>query len=568
MSDFPPRALVVDDEETIRTLLDTFLKREGFAVDSASTYGEAEELLMGSPYDLILIDIYLGKKNGIELLRRARDCDHQAQVVLITGNPNVDSAAEALRLGAFDYLIKPFTPYQIMGTARRALRTKRLTDENKRKQAHLDAIFRSATDSIILVDRGGCLVQANDAAMRFCCYTSEHLGAPIREIRSGCGGRCRELILDVLTDGQPRFRRRMECLQHDGAKRVLSLSTSPVMESDGGIGGVVAILRDDTELASLENQLSRQCGLGSIVGGNSAMRRMYTLIEALANVQTTVLINGESGTGKELVADALHQLGTRRDKPFIKFNCSALSDHLLESELFGHVRGAFTGAVAARPGRFQLADGGTIFLDEIGDISSAMQMRLLRVLQEQEFEPVGSSVPIKVDVRVVAATNQDLTEKVRLGFFRQDLYYRINVVRLIIPPLRERLDDVSLLTNHFLKKLSQKFQRNMAGVTAEVMDLFMRHSWPGNVRELEHALEHAALLCGDGMIAREHLSHDFLTLFPMDDQGEPEFEHISQELSLREALVKAGGNKAKAARLLGVSRCTLYRWITQLSTTS
>ncbi|NVN91011.1 MAG: sigma-54-dependent Fis family transcriptional regulator [Desulfuromonadales bacterium] len=558
-----PLALVVDDEESIQSLLKTYLEREGFFVDCASDVVAAETFLSGKTYDLILVDICLGKGNGIELLRQIREHDQHVQVVLITGNPNVESAAEALRLGAFDYLIKPFTPYQIMGTARRALLSKRLVEEDRRKQANLDAIFRSASDSIILIDRDGCLVRANEAAMGSCGYVADHLGMAIRSIDTGCKKTCRDIMLSVLSDGMPRNFRRLECFRKNGVLRVFSLSTSPVIESDGRIDGAVAILRDETELVHLEKQVHRQSGFGGIVGRNSAMQRMYTLIEALANVQTTVLINGESGTGKELVADALHHQGVRYDKPFVKVNCSALSEHLLESELFGHVRGAYTGAMAARTGRFQLADGGTIFLDEIGDISSAMQMRLLRVLQEQEFEPVGASTPIKVDVRVVAATNQDLVEKVRLGIFRHDLYYRLNVVRLIIPPLRERRDDIPLLTEHFLNKFGIKFQRPFTGVSPQVMDLFMHHPWPGNVRELEHAIEHAAVLCPSGMISVEHLPQDFINEICDENPSEQPTPLPVSGMSLDEALKQAGGNKAKAARLLGVSRCTIYRWINE-----
>jgi transcriptional regulator with PAS, ATPase and Fis domain len=276
-------------------------------------------------------------------------------------------------------------------------------------------------------------------------------------------------------------------------------------------------------------------------------------------VQTTVLINGESGTGKELVAAALHHQGVRRDKPFVKVNCSALSDHLLESELFGHVRGAFTGAIFNKIGRFQKAHGGTIFLDEIGDISLAMQMRLMRVLQEQEFEPVGDSNSIKVDVRVIAATNQDLAEKVQLGTFRHDLYYRLNVVRLIIPPLRDRLDDIPLLVTHFLEKFSQKFQRSLSAVSRETIELFMNHSWPGNVRELEHTIEHAAILCPSDVISVQDLPEDFCTALRHHHTESIILPPSGNDLTLEDALEKAGGNKAKAARLLGVSRCTIYR---------
>jgi len=561
MSQMSPQALIVDDEESIQAILRSFLQREGFAADCASNVGDATQLLAGKAYDLVFVDIHLGQGNGIELLRQIREYDTQVHVVLITGNPGVESATEALRLGAFDYLIKPFSSYQIAGTALRALRSKRLLEENRRKQANLNAIFRSASDSILLVDTNGCLIQANEAAMRSCGYTRGHLLKPIQSMETGCNGVCREILATVLNDGTPRRLRRFECLGKNGIKRIFSLNASPVIEGGGEINGAVAILRDETELVLLENQMNKQSSFGGIIGGNSAMQRMYTLIEALANVQTTVLVNGESGTGKELVANALHYEGVRREKSFVKVNCSALSEHLLESELFGHVRGAYTGALTDRAGRFQMADGGTIFLDEIGDISPAMQMRLLRVLQEQEFEPVGASTPIKVDVRVIAATNQDLAEKVRLGTFRHDLYYRLNVVRLIIPPLKERRDDIPLLVEHFLEKFGTKFERLFTGVSQEAMELLMRHAWPGNVRELEHVLEHAAILCPSGIISVEHLPQDFLGYIHQERPQVQNSPPLNLKMALEEALTKAGGNKAKAARLLGVSRCTVYRWL-------
>ncbi len=554
-----PSALIVDDEQSIQGLLRIFLEREGFVVECASNIHDAEQFLGEKKYDLIIADIYLGKGNGIDLLRQIRAFDKNAQVVLITGHPDVESAAEALRLGACDYLSKPLTPQQIIGTVQRALRSKILIEESERKQAHLDAIFHSTSDGIILVDRDNRLVQVNEAAMRSCGYALDHLGIPLPAVASGCAGTCRKALADVLQDGVRRTVRRFECYRKDGAKRIISFSASPVVEGDGAVSGAVAITRDETVLAFLEKQLHRQSGYGGIIGRNTAMQRMYTLVEALSDVQTTVLINGESGTGKEVVAAALHHQGARRDKPFVKVNCSALSENLLESELFGHVRGAFTGAVAAKAGRFQKANGGTIFLDEIGDITLAMQMRLLRVLQEQEFEPVGDSTPIKVDVRVIAATNQDLAEKVRLGTFRHDLYYRLNVVRLIIPPLRDRRDDIPLLVEHFLEKFSQKFAKQLSAVSREVMEQFMRHSWPGNVRELEHTIEHAAILCASSVISVEDLPQDFGAAVGYQRPAGMSFPPPGQDMSLEAALEKAGGNKAKAARLLGVSRCTIYR---------
>ncbi len=565
MTTMTPTALIVDDEQSLQDLLKIFFKREGFAVTCASSIYDAEQSLSHTKFDLILVDIYLGKGTGIDLLRHIRTYDTEVQVVLMTGQPDVKSAAEALRLGAFDYLTKPIVPHQIIGIAQRALLSKRLIEENRRKTANLDAIFHSASDGIILVDRGNNAVRVNEAALQSCGYTLDHGGAPLRIAGSGCRGTCRQALAKVLQDGSMHTIHRFECFGKGGSKRIVSLSASPVIEGDGAISGAVAIIRDETELVFLEKQLHRQSSYGGLIGGNSAMQRMYTLVEALADVSTTVLINGESGTGKELVAAALHQQGVRRGKPFVKVNCSALSEHLLESELFGHVRGAFTGAVAAKIGRFQKANGGTIFLDEIGDISIAMQMRLLRVLQEREFEQVGDSTSIKVNVRVISATNQDLAEKVRLGTFRHDLYYRLNVVRLIVPPLRERLDDVPLLTEHFLEKFRQKFNKPLSSVSRDVLELFMRHPWPGNVRELEHTIEHAAILCRSSVISVEDLPQDFCETLHYHVPKNMESRISSPGITLHDALEKAGGNKTKAARLLGVSRCTVYRKLQEYS---
>lgn len=556
-----PCALVVDDEVSMLTLLRACLQREGFFVDCVSNVNEAVQLMQSKAYDLILVDVLLGDENGVELLRKIRKHDQRAQVVLITGNPDVESAAEALRLGACDYLVKPFPTVQVISVARKAVNTKRLLEENRRKQANQDAIFQSVMDGIILVDRAGCLLQANEAALSFCGYLPEHMNMPIQFIERNCSMKCRDSILNVLNDGMPRRLRRLACDNGSGNRLVISMNVSPVLGSQNNIEGAVAVLRDETELTQLQDQLHKQYSYGGIIGGNGSMRRLYALIDALANVQTTVLVNGESGTGKELVADALHYQGARRDKPLVKLNCAALSDQLLESELFGHVRGAYTGAETARVGRFQQADGGTIFLDEIGDISPAMQMRLLRVLQEQEFEPLGASKPIKVNVRVIAATSQNLAEKVRLGTFRHDLYFRLNVVRLIIPPLRDRLDDMMLLTDYFLKKFNEKFKKSISRVSQEVMELFQRHSWPGNVRELEHVLEHGALLCPSDVIDLEHLPRDMTDIEQAAENGGMPPVQQEPPMTLRKALEKAGGNKAKAARLLGVSRCTVYRWL-------
>lgn len=301
-------------------------------------------------------------------------------------------------------------------------------------------------------------------------------------------------------------------------------------------------------------------GLEGMVGQSRKMRDIFALIRQLAVVETTVLVTGESGTGKELVAEALHSLGPRAKKPLVRLNCSALAPSLLESELFGHVRGAFTGAVKDTIGRFQAAQGGTLFLDEIGDLPHSVQVKLLRFLEQKEYERVGDHATIRADVRVVAATNVNLPQKVREGLFREDLYYRLRVVELTLPPLRERAEDIPLLIEHFVTHFSEKFGRAISGVTGDILALFLRYPWPGNVRELKHTLEHAAVLCQDGNITPAHLPPE-LAAFAQSKGFDPLHPQAGGpgRGDILEALNRTDWNKSKTARLLGVSRSTLYR---------
>jgi two-component system, NtrC family, response regulator HydG len=273
-----------------------------------------------------------------------------------------------------------------------------------------------------------------------------------------------------------------------------------------------------------------------------------------------VLITGESGTGKELVAEALHHCGMRRQGPLVKVNCAALPDSLLESELFGHVKGAFTGAAMARVGRFQRADGGTLLLDEIGDVSPRLQLALLRVLQDGQVERLGDSRPIHVDVRVVASTNRNLAQRVARGEFREDLFYRLKVAEIALPPLRERREDIPLLIEHVVERLNRKLRREIRGVAPEVERVCLEHAWPGNVRELEHALEHAFIRCREDVVRVEHLPDEVARVAPFGAGGSLDEGNAD---AIRRALKTSGGNKAKAARLLGIDRKTLYRKLTR-----
>ena len=559
------KILIIDDEEGLRFTLGAFLSDEGYSVTTAENYNEALLRINESEFDLIFADIILGDKTGIDILREVRDRNINCPVIMITGYPNVETASEAVRLGAFDYIPKPVKKSSILHVANTALQYKFLFDKNEKYRSNIEAIFRSVKDGIITVDKDMQIVEVNEAAENLCHISRDMIGRTFTTIPQGCSGKCLETMVETIEKKQAVEISRFECRQRDRAEQVVTLTASPLLDRQGFFSGAVLVVRDETRLADLERDLNERQQFHNIIGSNEAMQKVYRLIEDLADVQTTVLITGESGTGKELVAEALHYRGGRSGNPLVKVNCAALSENLLESELFGHVRGAFTGAIKDKIGRFQRADGGTIFLDEIGDISPGMQSRLLRVLQEMEFERVGDSTPIKVDVRVIAATNKDLREKVRNREFREDLYYRLKVVEIALPPLRKRREDIPLLIEHFIKKFNKKLNKDIVGVSAEAQDRFMNYDWPGNIRELEHTLEHAFIVCRQNSIATEDLPSHLTG--PLAIETSSVSDNGGNYLTIFEALDKTGWNKAKAARLLGISRQTLYRKMEELKIT-
>ncbi|MEE9121214.1 MAG: sigma-54 dependent transcriptional regulator [Syntrophobacteria bacterium] len=318
----------------------------------------------------------------------------------------------------------------------------------------------------------------------------------------------------------------------------------------------------EQENVYLRERLGDRFDFSNIIGRSSAMRDLFETVALVAPTEATVLIAGESGTGKELIANAIHQNSPRTDRPFIKVNCAALPETLLESELFGHEKGAFTGALARKQGRFQLAHRGSIFLDEIGEMSPTTQTKILRVLQEREFEPLGSTQTVKVDTRVVTATNKNLEEEIQEGRFREDLYYRLNVVTLEVPPLRERREDISLLTDFFLKQYAEKNRRLIKGFTPRAMDLLMRHGWPGNVRELENVVERAVIMARGDVISQTELPD---TLRELEAETEKATVDLTPGRSLKEmeremilrTLEETGGNRTRSAKILGISRRTL-----------
>jgi transcriptional regulator with PAS, ATPase and Fis domain len=381
-----------------------------------------------------------------------------------------------------------------------------------------------------------------------------------------CDKSCHKALKETLKTKNAVREYGIECKHQKRPRQVVALNSSPLMNRDNEFMGAVLVVRDVTRLADLERKLKERHKFQNLIGKSKKMQEIYRLLEDLADTETTVLITGESGTGKELVAEALHYGGIRSDRTLVKVNCSALAENLLESELFGHVKGAFTDAIKDKTGRFQMANGGTILLDEIGDISPRIQLKLLRVLEDRGFERVGDSTPVKADVRVIATTNQDLIGKVRLGEFRQDLYYRLKVIEVPLPPLRERREDLPLLVDHFCNLFNKRDNKNIVGISNQVKNIFMRYPWQGNVRELEHAIEHAFILCHGPTITVDHLPAEMIN--DTKDHGPP-LKNIPARGrdAIVEALEKTGWNKSKAARLLGVSRQTIYRKIQDLEIT-
>ncbi|KPJ98728.1 MAG: Fis family transcriptional regulator [Nitrospira bacterium SG8_35_4] len=551
------KILVVDDEESIRFTFESFLKDEGYDVVTAKDYHEAVQKISETGFDLIFADIILGGKTGIDLLRKLKKENYTCPVVMITGYPNIDTATDAVRLGAFDYISKPVRPDTLLHTTTMALQHKALYDENEQIRSNLEAIFRSVKDAIITVDKDLTLLEVNRAAQDICGISRKNIGMPFKAFRTHCKGKCLDLLEKTIRSKQSVELYRTECKIDNDPPQVVTITATPLLDRSGLFSGSVLVIRDETRLNTLERNLKERHDFRNIIGQNRKMQDIYSLIEDLSHVQTTVLITGESGTGKELVADAIHYSGDRSSNPIVKVNCSALSENLLESELFGHVKGAFTSADRDKIGRFQKADGGTIFLDEIGEISQRMQLRLLRVLQDKVIERVGDSTPFKVDVRVIAATNQDLSRRVKEGDFREDLYYRLKVVEVALPPLRERKDDIPLMIDHFLQKLNHKFNKQIEAVSEEVLNTFMNYDWPGNVRELEHALEHAFIICRQDTITADHLPKN-ANLFSSDTPSSLN-EKDSESAIIIQALKRSGWNKSKAARLLGVNVRTIYR---------
>jgi len=430
-----------------------------------------------------------------------------------------------------------------------------------------DIILDSIADGVFTVDEAWRITSFNRAAEEITGIDrAEAIGKRCCDVfrASICERDC--ALRRTMETGKPIVNKAIYIVDAAGHRVPISISTALLKNEKGRVIGGAETFRDLSLVEELRKELEGRHAFADIVSKNHRMHQLFDILPEVARSDSTVLIEGESGTGKELVARAIHNLSPRRRKKLVTVNCGALPDTLLESELFGHKAGAFTDAKRDRQGRFALAEGGTIFLDEIGDISPALQVRLLRVLQERTYEPLGGTEPIKADVRVVCATNRNLDELVAQGTFRSDLYYRINVVRLEVPPLRERKEDVPLLIDHFITRFNRLREKDVAGVSPEVLAILMEHDYPGNVRELENILEHAFVLCPGGMIEPRHLPEKLRPAGVAETAGVGTAKTL-QEIEarfIRDALARNNWNRLATARELGIHKSTLFRKIKSL----
>ncbi len=430
-----------------------------------------------------------------------------------------------------------------------------------------EAILESISDGVFTVDGEWRVTSFNRAAEKITGVPrGEAIGRLCSEVfrSSMCGADC--ALRRTLKTGKSIIGKSAYIIDSNGNRIPISISTAVLRDAGGEVIGGAETFRDLSEVETLREELEGKFRAGDLTSRSPLMQRVFEVLPAIAASPSTVLILGETGTGKELVARTIHSLSPRSKGPFVGINCGALPDTLLESELFGYKAGAFTDARRDKPGRFSMARGGTILLDEIGEISPALQVRLLRVLQERTFEALGSTRSETANVRVIVATNRDLAAQVRQGLFREDLYYRVNVVRVELPPLRRRKEDIPLLAEQFIARFNRLQKKSVRGIATEALSLLMAHDWPGNIRELENAIERAFILCDEGLIGIAHLPGELTSRGAMGGKpgGVRSAHDILDSQVIRSALERCGNNRLAAARELGIHKTTLYRRMKRL----
>lgn len=425
----------------------------------------------------------------------------------------------------------------------------------------MGVILNSIADGVFTVDENFRITSFNHAAEEITGVpTHEAMGKYCFEVfkadicESGCA------VKTAMERDQPFIKYPVFIIKADGNKISISITASALKDDEGSVIGGVETFRDLSLIEELRRRIKGTSTFEDMISRSKKMREIFFVLPKIAQSDSTVLIEGESGTGKEMVAKAIHNLSPRKKGPMVVVNCGAIPDTLLESELFGYVAGAFTDAKKDKPGRFAQANGGTIFLDEIGDVSPALQTRLLRVLQERSFEPLGSTRTVKTDVRVLAATNKNLSHEVESGRFRRDLYYRINVIKVDLPPLRERKEDIPLIVDGFVHKMNLINDKSLTGLSPSATRAFMDYNWPGNIRELENAIEHAFILCEDGLILCDHLPESIQCKSgSIEEATAGKTLNEIEGKAIHDALVKHGWNRSAAARELGVDKTTIWR---------
>ena len=559
--------LIVDDTPENLSVLRKLLTEKGYQVRPALNGEVALKAVQNQLPDLILLDIMMPGMDGYEVCRILKSAEDSAAipVIFISALTEVEGILKAFQAGGVDYISKPFRPEEVLARVQTHLALQNAIQEKEAAHTMLQAIMDSIDNAIVTVDAQRRVINANKPLESICGDLPGDSQSFEHRLADGSGP-CAEILEQIFTQRRPVKEHRVECSCANNQGKTLVLNAAPLANDNDELDGAVLVIRDISRLAELEKSLLVKHSYHNIVGKSEKMQKIYTLLEHTADLDLNVLIYGESGTGKELIAEAVHLASSRAAKPLIKVNCAALSESLLESELFGHVSGAFTGAVKDRIGRCQAAEGGTLFLDEIGDISASFQAKLLRFLEQKEFERIGDSKTIRADVRVVAATNHDLQEKVRNREFREDLYYRLKSLLVKLPPLRERAEDIPLLISHFLENFRSSMNKNITSLAEDVSELFLHYPWPGNIRELRSTIHYGCALCPGDVIEREHLPPEFLAAASAEKGDSPAVQdsaHIpdepqSEKDAILAVLQKTDWNKAKSARLLGVSRATLY----------